>query len=317
MKQQECIDAYLKHMRVRNFSPETVAGHDLRLKKWAAFCRQQKIEDVEEVTPKTIRQFQAWLFEYTDPATGHKLQPQTQNNNAEAVARLFRFAWEEGFVPENPAKRIEYAKEPKRLPRTVLTTTEMRRLLNCPETDRLVGYRDRTILEVLYGTMIRRGELQRLKVEDVNFEDKVLRVNAGKGNKDRVVPLGKMAARYLKHYLKDIRPHFIQGKDLGFLFLSTRGRELSRSMTWFIVRKYAESLGLGKKVYPHCFRATGLTQMMRNGANIRHLMEIAGHASLESLNSYLAVEVNELKETLARTHPRELDLEGDRQGQRV
>jgi integrase/recombinase XerD len=120
----------------------------------------------------------------------------------------------------------------------------------------------------------------------------------------------KVAGRYLKHYIELIRPRFLKGQDSGYVFLSKQGEQLCSDSFSDIVKKHAKTSGIAKNIFPHCFRASGLTHMLRNGANVRHLMEIAGHAHMDSLNPYLQVEISDIKETHANTHPRE--LEGDR-----
>jgi integrase/recombinase XerD len=286
------IEQYLADLRVRNYSPETVDHHRIAFKKWVAFCSAQGIQDVGEVTPKHLRLFQVYLYEMRKK-DGKPYQVATQNGTLEVVRCLFKWAFREDLIGADPAKSIQYAKEPKRLIRTILTSTEVKRMLNAPAVDTVLGYRDRTLLECLYSTMGRRGDLARLKVADLDFEHGVVTFRQGKGAKDRAVPMGKVAARYLLHYVRHIRPRLAR-------------KRLSRSMPWFIVKKHAAAAGIAKNVFPHCFRATGLTHMLRNNANPRHLMEIAGHASMEALNSYLAVEITDLKETHARCHPREM-----------
>jgi len=300
-------EKYLAHLQTRNYSPETIERHRLQLKKWVAFCAKQGIQGLPEVTAKHIRDFQVYMYELRKK-DGKPYHVASQNGTLEVVHCLLRWAFREELITTDPAKQIEYAKEPQRLPRSILTTTEMRRILNAPQTNTLLGYRDRTIMELLYSSMIRRAELNHLKLEDLDFENGVIRVNQGKGSKDRVVPMGKVAGRYLKHYIEKVRPELVQGEDSGHVFLSQEGHMLSRCMVWIAVKKYASKAGIAKNVFPHCFRATGLTHMLRNGAHVRHLMGIAGHASMEALNSYLAVEITDLKETHAKTHPRELEI---------
>ena len=215
-----------------------------------------------------------------------------------------------GHVParvlrQDPSRDIPYAKTPKRLPRSILTRKEMSKLLMAPDTHSLMGYRDRAMLEVFYSTGLRNSELGALKVEDVDTEEGFVRVNLGKGGKDRVVPLGKIACRYVENYIHSIRPHLVRGGDNRCLFLSLQGHQMARAVIASIVRRYARKAKLGKTVTPHSLRHTCATQMMRNKANLRHIQELLGHACLTTTQVYTSVTIADLKEAHQKYHPRE------------
>ena len=226
-----------------------------------------------------------------------------------AVKQFLRFLKEHDYIVTDPARDIEYAREPKRLPRSILNPGEARKIIHAPDTKSLIGYRDRTILEVFYSTGIRKEELNNLALSDVDYEDGFLRVNNGKGGKDRVVPVGRMACRYLENYINSVRPELVRDPHNDHLFLSLRGNKLSVNAAWMLVKKYAKSAGIKKNVHPHTFRHTCATAMLKNNANIRVLQELLGHASLNSTQVYTHVTICDLKEIHKRCHPRERDKE--------
>ena len=211
------------------------------------------------------------------------------------------------FAPLLPADQLDsYIAGLILLAAAPCTAVEAKKMMEAPDTSTALGYRDRCILEVLYSTGIRRGELNALKVTDLDLDGGFLRVNQGKGGKDRVVPLGRMACRFIRSYLEHVRPLYLR-KDpaMPWLFLSRKSGRMSTMVARGVVRRYTQEVGIGKKVTPHTFRHTCATLMLKNGANIRHVQEQLGHASLETTKIYTAVTVTDLKEIHKRCHPRE------------
>jgi integrase/recombinase XerD len=228
----------------------------------------------------------------------------------EAAKRLLKFMRDEEALEEDPGEGVDYAIEAKRLPRYVLTETEIIKLLEAPDTSTVYGYRDRVILEVFYSTGIRRSELINLRLEDLDLDDGLLRVNAGKGNKDRVVPIGKIAQRYLKNYLQAVRPRLVKDPNDDHVFLSQRGSRICKCMMGLRLKGYLKKAGIEKDISIHTLRATCATHCLRGkkrGEQMhpRHLMELLGHSSMEALNPYLSVSIADLKEAHNRCHPRE------------
>jgi len=222
-----------------------------------------------------------------------------------AVKGFLRFLKERDYIARDPSLDIPYAKVPKQLPRGILTNTEARRIINTPDTTCALGYRDRAIMEVLYTTGIRKQELNNLNLTDVDYHDGFLRIDQGKGRKDRIVPLGRIACRYLENYIKSVRPELIKDPYNNALFLSTRGNRLSKNMVWEMVKKYAKKAKIKKNISPHTFRHSCATAMLKNKADIRAVQELLGHESLESTQVYTRVTIGDLKEVHRRCHPRE------------
>jgi integrase/recombinase XerD len=227
-----------------------------------------------------------------------------------AVKGFLRFLLEAGALLEDPGKEVEYAIRAKRLPRNVLTETEMKKLLNTPDKSTVLGYRDKTILEVFYSSGIRRSELTSLKLNDVDLDGGTLRINSGKGDKDRVVPIGKIASRYLKHYIQEVRGYLVKDHTEDYVFLSLQGNRITKCMLGLRLKEYAKKAGIEKDISVHTLRATCATHCIqgkkrKEQMHPRYLMELLGHNSMEALNPYLSVSIVELKEAHSRCHPRE------------
>lgn len=301
-------EKYRQQLAVLNYAPGTIKGHLFFLNRFFKYLSELNITEISAVTKDVVSDYQTHLYEELNK----KGQPNGvlyQNNNLKAVKGFFRFLAENNYLVSDPSKDITYAKKPKRLPRSILSGPEAKKVIHAPDTKTALGYRDRTILEVLYSTGIRREETINLLLTDVDYHDGYVRVNSGKGDKDRVVPIGKIACRYLENYVKAVRPMLIRDPYNNHLFLSMRGGRLSKNVLWEIVKRCTKKTRIKKNISPHTFRHTCATLMLRNKANIRHIQELLGHASLDSTQVYAQVSITDLKEVHAKCHPREKDRE--------
>ncbi len=298
-------DKYRQNLIIRNYAPRTIYSRLAALNRFLEYLKAMGVEGITAVAKDTIRDYQTHLFEEIS-FRGRPNTVVTQNGLLGGVKAFFRYLHENDYIVSDPSRDIPYAREPKRLPRSILTSTEAKKVLHAPDTKTVLGYRDRTILEVLYSTGIRKEEIRNLLISDVDYKDGFIRINAGKGNKDRVVPLGKIACRYLENYIKGIRPALEKERN-DHLFLSMRGNKLSKNMIWDIVKGYSKKAKLKKTVSPHTFRHTCATLMLRNKANIRHIQELLGHSSLDTTQVYAQVSITDLKEVHSKCHPREKD----------
>ena len=301
-------EKYRRHLTVIHYAPETIKRYIYFLNRFFAWLEAQGIAGITAFTKNTVQDYQAHLYEQInrngDPTGAH-----TQNQALSIVKSFFRFLRENDYLAHDPARDVTYAKTPKRLPRSILSGPEAKKVIHAPNTSTALGYRDRTILEVLYSTGVRRKELVSLTLQDVDYHEGFVRVNSGKGDKDRVVPIGKIACRYIENYVKAVRPMLVRDPHNNHLFLSMRGTTPSFSTIEEIIKKHTKKAKIKKTVSPHTFRHTCATHMLRNKANIRHIQELLGHASLESTQVYAHVTITDLKEVHSRCHPREKDRE--------
>ena len=293
-------------MHIINQSRLTIKLRLWCLKKFFQFLRSYPLEDIFDITEDHIKDYQRFRYYYQNRFKRNDT-PNAQNRHLASLKTFFRYLKYEGIILNNPCKDIPYAKEPKRLPKSSLSNKEMKKLLRQPDTHSVNGYRDRTILELIYSTGIRRNELLNLKIQDVDYEEGYLRVNQGKGNKDRVVPIGRIACHYLETYIRGIRPMLLKNKKEMFLFLSRRGSRLCRSRLSEMVLYYAERTGIEKHITSHTLRRSCATEMIKNKANLMHVKDLLGHNSMETIQTYCNLSIVDLKEAHKKCHPREND----------
>ena len=186
-----------------------------------------------------------------------------------------------------------------------MSKKEILKILNQPDPDNVLGLRDKAILELLYSTGIRNQELRNLCIYDIDIANNYLRVTRGKGKKDRVIPLGEIAATYVEEYLNHSRPKLLNKKETNILFLTKHGRAMKNNGLIETIKKYAVKAKLEKHITPHSFRHTCATHLLKNNASLRHIQELLGHASIESTQIYTRVDISDLKRAHKRYHPRE------------
>lgn len=299
------VERYRSYLEIKNYSPHTIYQQFSTLHIFFRFLAETKQEDLIAVTTSTLHDFQHWHF-YQPTCTGTARSITYQNRAVVAIKGLFKFLAQENLIGRNPAEAIAYAREPQTLPRNILTPQEARKIIEAPDVQTALGYRDRTILEVLYATGIRKLELMNLCLQDVNLEEELLRINSGKGAKDRVVPLTAIACSFLESYRNAIRPKLLGSRlTTNRLFLSLRGLPIARNTLGAVVTKYARLAGIKKNVTCHLWRHSCATHLLQNKANLRHVQEILGHRSLATTERYLHLTITDLKEAHRRHHPRE------------
>jgi integrase/recombinase XerD len=225
-----------------------------------------------------------------------------------AMKNFFRFLYRRGDLVHDPAAAVELGRAEDRLPRVVLTEEEARRVVSAPREKTPVVLRDRAILETLYATGLRVSELAGLTVYDADTKERLLRIVMGKGKKDRNVPLTRPAARAIEEYLAKGREALADGGRRGegarLLFLAEKGGKLKRAVVGKIIARWSKKAGIRKHVTCHTFRHSVATQLLRGGADIRHIQALLGHASLKATERYTRVEIGDLKRVVERAHPR-------------
>lgn len=295
------VGRYVEHLAVKNCS-KTYQHNQLReLGVFVRWCEERGVFTVHDVTRAVVERYQRWLF-YLRKANGKPLGVRTQYMRVGSVKLLFRWVTRQDFLQHNPASEIELPKQGHRLPTEVLSVKEVETLLAAPDVNEVLGLRDRAMLEVLYATGVRRRELLGLHVVDVHRDREALGVRRGKGDRDRVVPLGERALKWVEKYLDDARGNLVVGPDEGTLFLSVTGGSIHPDYLTTLVRRYVVS-SLGKKGSCHLLRHSMATAMLENGADIRFIQAMLGHANLTSTEIYTHVSVAKLREIHAATHP--------------
>ena len=298
-------ERFREWLTLRFSSLDTVKGYLSGITPFFGFVRELGFSTWTEVTRDVLDEYRNRQFYSKHHRTGRALSVGTHVSRLIAVKIFFRFLAREGFLLADPAAHLELPRMKKPLP-AVLSEVEVGRLMEIPDLHTLGGIRDRTLLEVLYGTALRNSETCSLTLDQVDLGTHLIRLQKGKGDKGRVVPLGEEAQAWLEIYLEKVRPKWLRNPALTAIFLDRWGHNaLSRCGLSQIVRAVGQRAGLGKAVSPHMLRHSCATHMLRGGASLRHLQELLGHSTLSSTEHYTRVEVSDLRKVLSRCHPRE------------
>lgn len=247
--------------------------------------------------------YQAWLLDYKS-RFNRPLAVNSQLTILSSTKVFYRFLYDSGRLLHDPAAKLRLPKERKQLPTSILSPAEARRLLNQPDLKTVSGFRDRTMLEVLYSCGLRISELRFLKVNDYDSFNATITVREGKGAKDRVVPVSETACCYLKDYIDQVRPMLLK-EPTEVLFLNRFGKTFGVSGLCKKLKGYAKAAHIEKNITVHSFRHTLATGMLQRGAELRHIQAILGHDYLHTTERYTRVIKTELKKVQAKHHPRE------------
>ncbi|MDB5912462.1 MAG: xerD [Ramlibacter sp.] len=224
------------------------------------------------------------------------------NRRLTVFKRYFRWALRERLIDADPTLRLQSAKQPLRVPKT-LTEAQVETLLAAPDVDTPLGLRDRTMLEVIYASGLRVSELVTLKTFNVGLNEGVLRV-MGKGSKERLVPFGQVAGDWIARYLAEARAQILGGQQSEDLFVTSRGQGMTRAMFWVIVKKQAAAAGISAPLSPHTLRHAFATHLLNHGADLRAVQMLLGHADISTTTIYTHVARERLKQLHAQHHPR-------------
>ena len=301
---QDLLEAFLDYLRSLNRSPYTIKGTEActrRFLRWLSVHHQVHTADRlrRSLLEDWLRHLHAWRT-----TKGRPLRPRSINKHIECVRVFLRYLAHHGYIQSALVDVLLSVKEPKTLPTSVLTHAQVKKLLNVIDTTGPEGYRDRTMFELLYSSGIRLGELIGLNCEDVDYPNATMLVT-GKGDKQRVVPVGKTALRYLESYTRAVRGFLVRDPSEAALFLSGRGERIKRFTISQHLHRYAARAGLEENVTPHTFRRSCTTELIRSGANLYHVKELLGHESLDTVRHYAKLTISDLKATHAKCHPRE------------
>lgn len=296
------VGEFLESMGVRGYSPRTVENHFAALGYLAAWLGDRGIGRPSEVTKPMLDGYQRALFHRRKP-DGTPLSFRAQHARLVPIRAFFKWLARNNRILYNPASELELPKLERRLPKAVLSAQEAERVLAVPDLADVVGLRDRTMLEILYATGVRRSELARLQVFDVDAERLTLTVRQGKGRKDRMIPVGARAAAWTGRYLIDARPKLAVEPDDGTLFLTVDGTPFGVDRLTGLVAGYVKRSGVGKPGACHLFRHTMATLMLEGGADIRFIQQMLGHADISTTQIYTQVSLRQLAAIHEATHP--------------
>jgi len=295
------FDRYIHYLQAeRNVSPYTVRNYttDLlgsqRIKGFFVFLTERRVSSLSEVDRSLLRDYLAYLVE-------QGIVKASIARRLSAIRSFYRYLLREGTLETSPLEKASSPKLDKRLP-SFLTVEEAKRLIEAPDLSTPQGQRDRALLELLYASGLRVSELAQLDLEQVNLDTLEIRV-WGKGAKERMVLMGKPAAKALNTYLSQGRPKLLGEKRSSALFLNRYGGRLRERRVQRILGKYAKIAGIEKRVHPHMLRHTFATHLLDGGADLRVVQELLGHANLSSTQIYTHVTQSRAREVYLSAHP--------------
>ena len=295
---------YLAWLKVRNYSEATGRNRAHYVGDFIKWAHERGLSRPSEVTKPVLESYQRWLFHYRK-ADGKPLSVPSQLQRLLPVRAWFKWLCRQNHLQANPAADLDLPRAEKRLPKHILNAAEAERVLAVPDlaSGDPLALRDRALLEVLYSTGMRRMEAINLKLHDLDAERGTVMVRQGKGRKDRMIPMGARAFAWVARYVEEARGKLLAGPDDGTVFLTSLGTPLEPGRLTQLVRDVIDAAEVGKRGSCHLFRHTCATLMLENGADVRFIQQLLGHAKLETTQIYTQVSIRTLKEVHTRTHP--------------
>lgn len=298
------MEAYFQWMQLNNFSKFTLERRRYTLQRLINWCEDRSLYHSTEITKPILDRYRLYLFNFRKP-DGRPLAFNSQHTMLCELRAFFRWLAQENLILYNPASGLELPKLGYRLPRDILSAREVEMVLNKPDVKTAIGIRDRAILETLYSTAMRAGEISRMELSHLDSERGTVFILQGKGKKDRLVPIGNRALRWIDKYLEDIRPDFLKQLYEPAVFLSSFGNPLTSQGMSAITSQYVNAAGF--KGSCHVFRHTCATLMLERGADVRYVQQLLGHGNLSTTETYTHVSIRKLKQIHSATHPAKLE----------
>ncbi|OGP90981.1 MAG: site-specific tyrosine recombinase XerD [Deltaproteobacteria bacterium RBG_16_48_10] len=290
------LDQFVHYLIVeKGLSANTIAAYSHGLNRFLEHLGRKGIEEIKDISKNDIRAFLLTLKK-------RGLSSKTIVRNLVSIRTFLRFLNEEGFLPINPAEEIESPKVTQTLPQ-ILSLKEVEQLLEQPDVKTPLGIRDRAMLEILYATGMRVSELTQLPVHHVNLEAGYV-ILYGKGSKERVVPIGSEAMKWVQLYLKEARERLSKGRESPFLFTNRSGKRMSRQQFWKNIKTQGRRAHLRKRITPHLLRHSFASHLLERGADLRSVQMMLGHVDISTTQIYTHVTGERLKRIHQRYHPR-------------
>jgi len=291
------LDEYLAVLRLeKNLSPNTIDSYKNDITNLFQFLENYNIDDPQRIKYNHLSEFFKFLKEAG-------LTSSSASRYHSSLKGFFSYLFQNHYITENPVEKIPSPKLSKKLPQ-VLSVNEVESILAQPNINNKLGLRDKALLELFYACGIRVSELINLKISGLYFNEEIIRV-FGKGSKERLVPIGSSAIKWITEYLKQSRPFLEKkSKSENYLFLNTRGTKLSRMGIWKIVDRYVKDAKIDKEVHPHTFRHSFATHLLEGGADLRAVQEMLGHADISTTQIYTHIDRDYIKQVHRDFHPR-------------
>jgi len=303
---KDLTEDFYEQYRAVKASPHTIARLKTALREFLGYLKDEHgITTADTLLVEHMHAFQKHLGRRLTKK-GMPLKPSTINSVIKGVRPFLEMLHDEGYLRRGLAKHLRYIREPQLLPQSVLMHAQVRRLLRKIDATTPAGIRDRAAIELMYSSGLRIGEIETLTLRDVDLEQGIARV-MGKGRKERFVPVGKTAVKWLSSYIRGVRSFMLNGHHTDAVFLNAKGGALNQATLRTRVREYGRLLGLDIRITPHTFRRSCTSEMIKANANLYHVKQLLGHEKLDTLNYYARLNIADLRKTHERCHPREKD----------
>jgi integrase/recombinase XerD len=307
------LEAHFEWMLMTGYSPDTVRARRQALRRFIAWADERGLHDPKDITRPMLERYQRYLYYYRKP-DGSPLTIGMQGQYLAPLKTWFKWLSRQNHILANPAADLDLPKQPKCLPRSVPSVEEVEAILREADPHSPQGLRDRALLETLYATGLRRMELPGVTLYDLDLKRGLLWVRHGKGNRQRVVPLGDRAIAWLDKYLIEARPQ-LQINDHPALFLTDYGDPVAPEYVADKVKRYMRFAGIDKPGSTHLLRHACATHMLEGGADIRYIQEMLGHANLQTTEIYTHVSIDKLIAVHKNSHPSRLQRTPGQTGQ--
>lgn len=289
------IESFVLRLEIeKSLSDNTIKSYFFDLTKFNNFLKEIKVSSFLTVEESHIERFLAFLKKDMKASSSSRI--------LSSLGQFYDFLINSSLIKNNPFDYFDAPKLERKLP-VVLTIAEVNLILKQPDVTNKLGLRDKTILEVMYACGLRVSEALDIKCSNIITSDEVIRV-FGKGSKERIIPIGREALKWIEEYLKYSRGQLAISKSEDYLFLNWRGKRLSRMAIWDIINKYSKAAKINKQIHPHIFRHSFATHLLEGGADLRSIQEMLGHADISTTQIYTHVDISYLKEVHKSFHPR-------------
>ena len=297
MDWHSCINGFKAYLRLeRSVAANTIDAYLRDVDKLLKFTQVTNGQQPTEITTADLKDFLKWIYDLG-------MMPHSQARILSGLKAFFKYLSLEEIISHDPSALLEAPRLRRKLPDT-LNTGEINQLISAIDLSTHEGMRNKTIMEVLYGCGLRVSEITGLLISNLYLDIEFIKV-LGKGNKERLVPIGSEAVKYLKIWLQEVRVHYpVKAGNEDLVFINRRGTALSRVMVFLIIKDLARKIGLKKKISPHTFRHSFATHLIEGGADLRAVQEMLGHESITTTEIYTHLDRDYLRQTITQFHPR-------------
>lgn len=293
---------YEEYLLINNYSHDTHRRYDSNIRQFMVWCDERGLQDITNITKPILERYKKHLY-YRRKANGEPLSFRSQGVKLASLKAWFKWLTQDNYLLYNPASELALPRIPQRIPRKVLSLDEVKDLMNSADLGTPEGIRDRAVMELLYSCGLRRRECATLRLVDFDSKRATVFISEGKGKKDRLLPVGELACLWVQKYLNEARPELLTAGASDALFITNYGEAYNADCLGRVVKSHMKKAGIEAEGSAHLLRHAMATHMLENGADIRFIQTMLGHADLRATQIYTQVTVEKLREIHKATHP--------------